>query len=80
MSSTSNEVRKFVKQARKAGVDIRQPDGAGHWSVWHKGHRVGSIPVSPSDFRWRKNAVADIRRYTEIDLRPEHLRRTSRAS
>jgi hypothetical protein len=76
MSSASNEVRKFVKKARDAGVDIRPPDGAGHWAVWHKGRRVSSIPCSPSDFRWKLNAIADIWRYTGVDLKPEHHRRT----
>lgn len=72
--STSSEVRQFVKRARAEGVDIRFYDGAGHWAVYHRNHRIGTIPASPSDFRWRRNAIADIYRATGIDLKPEHRR------
>ena len=70
--SNSSEVRQFVKKARAEGVDIRHFDGAGHWAVFHEGRRIGTIPNSPSDFRWRRNAISDIYRATGIDLKPEH--------
>ena len=75
MSTKRSEVDAFIRKARKAGVDITGPDGAGHWALLHEGHRFGTIAASPSDHRWLKNAIADIRRITGIDLRPEHRQR-----
>lgn len=69
MATRTSEVNKFVRQARKAGVDIRRRKGTCHWSVYHDGHRCTTLASSPSDHRWLKNAVADIQRYTGINLR-----------
>jgi hypothetical protein len=69
MATRSSEVTKFVRKACKAGVDIRGHDGAGHWAIYHDGHRFGTIAGSPSDSRWLRNAVSLIRRRTGIDLR-----------
>jgi hypothetical protein len=75
MPTRAGDVRQFIRRARKAGVVITGPDGSGHWAVIHEGHRCSTIAGSPSDHRWLKNAVADIRRFTGIDLRPEHQKR-----
>jgi hypothetical protein len=66
---SSREVRKFVYHAIRHGVDITKPPHAAHYAVWLDGQRVGTIPYSPSDSRWRQNAIAEIRRGTGVDLR-----------
>jgi hypothetical protein len=67
--SNSGEVKKFIRRVKDAGIEVGL-DGAGHYSLWLEGKRVGSIPYSPSDWRWRRNAIRDIRASTGIDLRP----------
>ena len=76
MATRSSEVAKFVRKARKAGVDIRSLDGHGHWAIYHEGVRFGTLACSPSDYRWLKNVVADIKRHTGIDLRAQHQRKS----
>lgn len=76
MATRSSEVAKFVRKAKRAGVDIRSFDGNGHWAIYHQGVRFGTLAASPSDYRWLKNAMADIKRHTGIDLRPEHQRKS----
>lgn len=67
--SAASEVRKFVYQAIRHGVDVRHRDGNGHYPVYHDGIRVGTIPYSPSDSRWKRQAIVMIRRTTGVDLR-----------
>jgi hypothetical protein len=71
---TAREMRKLVYHAVCKGVDIRLPDGGRHYAVYKDGRRVGSLPYSPSDVRWRQNAIAEIRRATGVDLRTQQRR------
>jgi hypothetical protein len=68
--SHSSDARQFRQQLERAGYDVLRT-GSGHYEVRHRGHyevrhrgqRVATFPVTPGDRRWKKNALADIRRW-----------------
>jgi predicted RNA binding protein YcfA (HicA-like mRNA interferase family) len=64
----NKEVRQLLKRLRKSGFVVEQSGGK-HFSVTLDGKRVAVVPSSPSDWRWKKNVISDIRRETGVDLR-----------
>jgi|HubBroStandDraft_6_1064221.scaffolds.fasta_scaffold2102973_2 hypothetical protein len=54
---------KLVRQLREEGFQV-QVTGGGHWEVRIPGgERVCTFAQTPSDRRWRQNALGDIRRW-----------------
>lgn len=60
------EITKLVKAAEKAGCTARR-GGSGHWVITTPSGTVISISASPSDWRYLKNALADLKR-AGVDL------------
>lgn len=57
----NKEVRKLVTALEKIdGVEVVQ--GTKHLKVLKGGAPVSQLPVSPSDYRWHANALAELRR------------------
>lgn len=55
------DVRKFVQSISGIdGVEVRQ--GTKHLRVWKDGQAITTIPLTPSDHRWKANATAELRR------------------
>jgi predicted RNA binding protein YcfA (HicA-like mRNA interferase family) len=65
----NKEVRQLLKRLRKSGFAVEQSAGKQHFFVTLDGKRVAVVPSSPSDWRWKKNVISDIRRETGVDLR-----------
>jgi hypothetical protein len=61
----NKEVKKFVKELRKLGFEVRID---AHCQAWLGGKRVLTFPSSPSCSRWEKAARHDLRRTTGIVL------------
>ena len=57
----NKEVRDLAKQLKLRGFQIKQT-GAGHVQVLRNGSVVYGLPSSPSDHRWRMNAITDMKR------------------
>jgi hypothetical protein len=55
------EVARLLKRAERAGCKVRQ-GGSGHWVVTTPSGTVVSLSQSPSDWRYMKNALADLKR------------------
>ncbi|MCH9837315.1 hypothetical protein K0U83_16755 [bacterium] len=64
----NKDVRKMVKALKREGLTVK-PSRSQHLNIYQGDRRVATMPVSPSDYRWSKNLMADIRRTTGIDLR-----------
>lgn len=64
----NKEVRKMVKALKREGLTVK-PSRNQHLNVYQGDKRVATMPVSPSDHRWARNLMSDIRRTTGIDLR-----------
>jgi biotin operon repressor len=58
---SDDEVRKLARELQDAGAEV-VPDNAGHYAVIHGGHRIDTLPTSPSDHRSVRNARANIRK------------------
>lgn len=64
----NKETRRFIKAIEKAGAHV-EIGGTGHWKISVDGHLVTTIAASSSDWRARKNAIAQLRRAgLEIEL------------
>lgn len=79
--SRTKEVRDLVRRIEHQPDVTVESNGAGHFTVRKGGNFVTSLAKSPSDPRWRENAMADLRRAgitpantpkvpTQIDLAP----------
>jgi hypothetical protein len=55
------EVARLVKEVEKAGCTVRK-GGSGHYVITTPSGTVVSLSQSPSDWRYRKNFLADLRR------------------
>lgn len=64
----NKDVRKMMKVIERKGLTVK-PSRNQHLNVYQGDRRVATMPVSPSDHRWSKNLMSDIRRETGIDLR-----------
>lgn len=61
----NNDVRDVLRKAREIGLDVKR-GGNGHWQCrTPSGGIVCIVPATPSDYRFRRNAMADLRRYVE---------------
>lgn len=72
-------MKQFIKTLDGTGIKARI-DGGSHYGLWMGDKRVGTLPYTPSDWRWRQNAIRDIRLTTGIDLRRNHRRRIELAA
>jgi hypothetical protein len=54
------QVRQLSRYLRRQGFDIRHT-GTGHLAVLDDGRKVFTLPSTPSDRRWYKNAVAELK-------------------
>lgn len=64
----NKDVRQMVKRCKRAGFTVERGRGQ-HLIVAYQGRRVATMPISPSDWRWQKNLISDVRKATGIDLR-----------
>lgn len=61
--SHKTDARRLKDQLRHEGYVVRLT-GSGHWEVrTEDGERVTTFPQTPSDRRWRQNALCNIRRW-----------------
>ena len=58
------EVAEVIKLAVAAGFSIIRYTGSGHYKLMNKGGDTMIVPSTPSGKRWKRNALADIRRAT----------------
>jgi len=66
--STSSEMRKLIRKAKKRGWSVTQNKRSGHFALtWVNGERV-IASLSPSNDRGVKNFLADMRRVEQITL------------
>ena len=72
------EVKKLVAAlTRIDGIDVRP--GGNHLKVYREDKFVTTLPVTPSDNRWKANAMADLRRQGITPATsPEKLQRPTR--
>jgi hypothetical protein len=72
----NKDVRKLVQSVSQIdGVEVRQ--GSNHLTVWKDGAFVTTISGTPSDHRWRDNALAELRRAgITPSVRPNGVTRT----
>jgi hypothetical protein len=64
----NKDVRKLSKRMKRAGMTV-SPSRGNHYNVYLEGEKIATMPTSPSDRRWEKNLISDIRRATGVDLR-----------
>lgn len=55
------EVRSLLREVTRRGATI-QPTANGHYRVRLNGRTIATVPGTPSDHRWRRNARAQLRR------------------
>lgn len=77
--SRRSDVKQFIQVLKGAGIKARI-DGGTHYGLWIGDQRVGTLPYTPSDWRWRQNTIRDIRLTTGIDLRQNHQKRIKSVS
>ena len=55
------KMNKKVKELEALGCGVKM--GGSHYRFTHKffGHQTISLPISPSDIRWARNKVSEIR-------------------
>ena len=74
--SHKTDAAKLVRQLREEGFHVRVT-GTGHWEVRvPDGERVCTFAQTPSDRRWRQNALGDIKRWKRsrgIPVEPQRL-------
>jgi len=59
----SKEVRKVLRRAIDLGLEVRRGNN-GHWQCRTPGGGIVCVvPATPSDHRFERNAMADLRRY-----------------
>lgn len=56
------EAGKLARKLRKEGFQVVL-SGRGHWEVLSGDSHVTTFSHSPSDMRWKKNALANIRKW-----------------
>lgn len=56
------EVTQFINELRREGLNVESTK-SGHYKVLIPGGGRVVLPSSPSDPRWRRNAVALLRRH-----------------
>lgn len=59
--SKQKELTDFLKLLQESGFEVSETR-TNHYNVKFNGKRIATIPGSPSDRRWRKNALSDINR------------------
>jgi hypothetical protein len=57
---TNPDVRAVLEAVERQGATWER--GKGHYIVRLNGQRVGTVPVSPSDHRWKKNMATQLKR------------------
>ncbi len=58
------DVKTLVQKLRQKGYSVELTLKGSHWEVRSRtGERISTFSCTPSDKRWRDNAVADIRRW-----------------
>lgn len=62
------DVRKLVKAVEARGASVQY--GGKHLKVVWQGAVVDTLPITPSDWRWRKNAVSNLMRLGVLDRDP----------
>jgi predicted RNA binding protein YcfA (HicA-like mRNA interferase family) len=63
------EVKDVIAEAEAAGFTFDRFTGTGHYRLTHRDGAVLVVPATPSGTRWKKNALADIRRANRKDMR-----------
>lgn len=56
------DVGDVIDAAMAAGFEFTRRTGTGHYKLTHANGDTIVVPSSPSGSRWKKNALADIRR------------------
>jgi predicted RNA binding protein YcfA (HicA-like mRNA interferase family) len=56
------EVAEVIKLAEAAGFTVDRYTGTGHYKLMNGGGETMIIPSTPSGKRWKRNALAEIRR------------------
>ena len=57
----NKEVRKLVRRAVKGGAEFVGYSGSGHVKLACPSGATLVMPSSPSDFRWARNSIRDMR-------------------
>lgn len=61
--SHKTDAKRLKGQLEEEGFTVKLT-GSGHWEVrTESGERVTTFPQTPSDRRWRQNAIGNIRRW-----------------
>lgn len=58
---SDRETKRLVAAIVAAGGEVKL-GRAGHIKVYLEGRQIGSMPSTPSEYRSRKNTIADLRR------------------
>ena len=66
-SSGRREMNAILRELEKRGCTVRATKSS-HWVVSYPGKKPVTLSGSPSDARWRKNSLADIKRNLGIEL------------
>lgn len=67
MRAARKEVGEVLDRAIEAGFTFERYTGSGHYQLRHgNGNRL-VIPSTPSGTRWKRNALADIKRAQRRD-------------
>ena len=56
----ATETSTLLRRLRRQGFEVKRTRR--HWAVYRDGRRVCTLPVTPSDYRGQKNALAQLTR------------------
>jgi predicted RNA binding protein YcfA (HicA-like mRNA interferase family) len=60
--ATLKEVQAVVRYAETLGYRLIRRTGTGHLQLRHTSGRTVTMPSTPSNYRWKKNAESQLRR------------------